>query len=755
MMNILFNDEYFNLLTTKSQSTKTTKNIRIDCSASSGGLFAGLLFLIASFVSIGIHSFFSQHEDPDGALLVFRLSDMALFCCTLIDSTCHIYSNHYPGMNSLQYQPHEEQQRSTNTEFLDEILLAIGLVGELIHSSTGVMCWISTQSDKAPIKMEVLRALSPKTRREKPGKQFVTFLLISNVSLFFFHTLEGMKSVFGDTIATRRARPYAKLIATQSSGTKLSLADRRYKVNSPRADSLLVQQRHSGRKLGGVAVEPRDNPQCSSTTNESFQLNDDSQQAIIFDMETLEAGDKNRRRKSGSNGSTNSNDTLNRQNQNLQMSRIENSASVLTILLTRTQRVLIENSWKRAKKGAADGGVGRLKYEGQFRRHASVLTRALEYIVKNVQYTDKLGIHFQALGKKHCQMNGGRAFPTHYWDTFLECIIQSLLECDGTSGGRKHRCRETAMAWRNLISFIVQQMRRGFEDERLLRKRFSASLMGIRGIKSNCIKSSGNSSERRRPLVSKINHNVLHQSFGSLDDYSFPFSSNNFNDNPYLSSSNNGIPVYKVNGRVRACSSISPLVAETFTKDENISTLNNNKIQNPSSSARSASWCAEVSAEQMQKMKINGGNSSQEEEGLTILNNNSRVSWSVSSIDGVTEIFYTPKTVRNNSSKFEGDEIDQQTIPRPALTAIKLLLDSTATSGDEHLIVDKDSIPTSTQLLYARHSFSNFVTDEKNGEEQRNAAFDVSQKLLGVAQTDVDSTNDKSSPSQIRRLSAL
>ncbi|CAK5016461.1 unnamed protein product [Meloidogyne enterolobii] len=351
-------------------------------------------------------------------------------------------------------------------------------------------------------------------------------------------------------------------------------------------------------------------------------------------METLEAGDRNRRRKSGSNGSTNSNDTLNRQNQNLQMARIENSASVLTILLTRTQRVLIENSWKRAKKGAADGGVGsrvfhtvltaqpdikllfglekiriplewhwdmrlpsgsdpfhslhsyqkffriypcmftynhfrgfslifyqvplitsfkgRLKYEGQFRRHASVLTRALEYIVKNVQYTDKLGIHFQALGKKHCQMNGGRAFPTHYWDTFLECIIQSLLECDGTSGGRKHRCRETAMAWRNLISFIVQQMRRGFEDERLLRKRFSASLMGIRGIKGNCIKSSGNSSERSlkssgkienffqiifsaflgRPLVSKINHNVLHQSFGSLDDYPFPFSSNNFNDNP-------------------------------------------------------------------------------------------------------------------------------------------------------------------------------------------------------------------------------
>uniref|UniRef100_A0A1I8AZT1 7TM_GPCR_Srx domain-containing protein n=1 Tax=Meloidogyne hapla TaxID=6305 RepID=A0A1I8AZT1_MELHA len=156
-------EEYFNLLTPKPQLPKNTKNIRIDCSASSGGLFAGLLFLIASFVSIGIHSFFSQHEDPDGALLVFRLSDMALFCCTLI------------GCSPVLCVGYPHNQRHLQLKWR-------------------------------------LRALSPKTRREKPGKQFVTFLLISNVSLFFFHTLEGMKSVFGDTIATRRARPYAKLI---------------------------------------------------------------------------------------------------------------------------------------------------------------------------------------------------------------------------------------------------------------------------------------------------------------------------------------------------------------------------------------------------------------------------------------------------------------------------------------------------------------------------------------------------------------
>lgn len=58
-----------------------------------------------------------------------------------------------------------------------------------------------------------MRALSDDSIAAKPGKQFVTFLLIANVSLFFFHTLEGMKSVFGENMnSNRRTRPYASLI---------------------------------------------------------------------------------------------------------------------------------------------------------------------------------------------------------------------------------------------------------------------------------------------------------------------------------------------------------------------------------------------------------------------------------------------------------------------------------------------------------------------------------------------------------------
>lgn len=55
-------------------------------------------------------------------------------------------------MRILQYH----QQRSSSAEFLDEILLVIGLIGELIHSSTGVMCWISTQSERVPMEFYML-----------------------------------------------------------------------------------------------------------------------------------------------------------------------------------------------------------------------------------------------------------------------------------------------------------------------------------------------------------------------------------------------------------------------------------------------------------------------------------------------------------------------------------------------------------------------------------------------------------------------
>ncbi|CAD5230027.1 unnamed protein product [Bursaphelenchus okinawaensis] len=167
-------------------------------------------------------------------------------------------------------------------------------------------------------------------------------------------------------------------------------------------------------------------------------------------------------------------------------------------ILTRVQKHMIETSWKKARKTGADNvgskiflliltaepeirmifGLekvpqGRLKYDPRFRKHASVFTRTFDYVVKNLDYTEKLAQHFQTLGKKHVQLQS-RGFQPQYWDVFAECMTQTAIEWEA---GRK--CRETMGAWRLLVGFIIKHMRVGFDREKQIRKRFSASIMGM------------------------------------------------------------------------------------------------------------------------------------------------------------------------------------------------------------------------------------------------------------------------------------
>uniref|UniRef100_A0A2K6W5X9 GLOBIN domain-containing protein n=1 Tax=Onchocerca volvulus TaxID=6282 RepID=A0A2K6W5X9_ONCVO len=149
--------------------------------------------------------------------------------------------------------------------------------------------------------------------------------------------------------------------------------------------------------------------------------------------------------------------------------------------LSKSQRVTIENSWKRATKSNAREQVGielfgriltarpemkhlfglqkipegRLKYDPRFRRHAIVFTKSFDYIVKNVAYREKLEQHFQALGERHTTFQG-RGFDPGYWDTFNDCMKQTVSLWDK---GKGHK---TANTWNLLISFVLQNMKIGF-----------------------------------------------------------------------------------------------------------------------------------------------------------------------------------------------------------------------------------------------------------------------------------------------------
>ncbi|CAD5234074.1 unnamed protein product [Bursaphelenchus xylophilus] len=184
-------------------------------------------------------------------------------------------------------------------------------------------------------------------------------------------------------------------------------------------------------------------------------------------------------------------------------------------ILNKAQKHLIETSWKRARKTGADNvgakiflliltaepdmrmifGLekvpqGRLKYDPRFRKHASVFTKSFDYVVKNLDFVEKLAQHFQTLGKKHVQLQS-RGFQTQYWDVFAECMTQTAIEWEA---GRK--CRETMGAWRLLVGFIIKHMRIGFDREKQIRKRFSASIMGMPTI----MRSQSNSMSQK-PLI--------------------------------------------------------------------------------------------------------------------------------------------------------------------------------------------------------------------------------------------------------------
>ncbi|EYB99439.1 hypothetical protein Y032_0122g1052 [Ancylostoma ceylanicum] len=179
--------------------------------SSSAGLFTGIIFLIAAFVSMGVYTVFEELRNSRGAQLVFGIVDLCMFCMTLVACVLGLWR-----MGALQYRLH------AHGEVIDEILLIIGLIGEIVYCVVGLDIFVTnrrTQTDRSLLPAFVfvvrliqvlvqaafilitsrLRCLSPYAIKYKPGKQIITFLLVANATLFVFHTYEGMKSSFGMT----------------------------------------------------------------------------------------------------------------------------------------------------------------------------------------------------------------------------------------------------------------------------------------------------------------------------------------------------------------------------------------------------------------------------------------------------------------------------------------------------------------------------------------------------------------------------
>ncbi|KAI6191322.1 Globin-like protein 9 [Aphelenchoides bicaudatus] len=261
-------------------------------------------------------------------------------------------------------------------------------------------------------------------------------------------------------------------MGAKQSTDKLSLAEKRYRINSPKKTRRRSQQRRQSLKL-------------KTTTSMSLDHSNKFEENVRHSHSTGKVSDSGPITQTSIDSVT-----------PIQTPTTLSITPFFTDqqeIVNKYQKLLIEKSWKSSKKTGADHvgskvfllvliaepdikmifGLdkipqGRLKYDPRFRKHTSLISKSFDFAVKNLAFAEKLAQHFHSLGKKHVAMQG-RGFKSKYWNTFSECLLQTTS--DWLSVG--YKCHDTMDAWKILIAFIIRHMQIGFEKEKLMRKRYT------------------------------------------------------------------------------------------------------------------------------------------------------------------------------------------------------------------------------------------------------------------------------------------
>uniref|UniRef100_A0AC34F309 Uncharacterized protein n=1 Tax=Panagrolaimus sp. ES5 TaxID=591445 RepID=A0AC34F309_9BILA len=189
--------------------------IRINCSKTIFGLFAGFGFLAGTFISMALFYGFSGLGKYYEAAKVYNVTDLVQHCIGIIACVFALWRIRL--LNYVYHNPHTHNPHHAahaNQELLDMILLAIGLIGELMFSISGLVgiCnmrkWESFASTLIAAHVSrIIQAVfqccliciasklkvSSKRKHEQPGKQTITFLIIVNIAIFIMNLFESDK----------------------------------------------------------------------------------------------------------------------------------------------------------------------------------------------------------------------------------------------------------------------------------------------------------------------------------------------------------------------------------------------------------------------------------------------------------------------------------------------------------------------------------------------------------------------------------
>lgn len=179
------------------------QRFHVDCSSSTKGLFLGLLFMVFTIVAMIIFFTKIRSEQNYAALWIFYAWDAILHVVSTLALVVGILR-----IRRLHYVP-----RQRRAVLLDDILLIVGLLGQLMYcifsvvplnngSLTASMIVVTSLLRMIEVLLQTvfiifgqrLAALSAQLQERNPGRETITFLLLTNLSMFITNTFETQKA---------------------------------------------------------------------------------------------------------------------------------------------------------------------------------------------------------------------------------------------------------------------------------------------------------------------------------------------------------------------------------------------------------------------------------------------------------------------------------------------------------------------------------------------------------------------------------
>ncbi|GMR30931.1 hypothetical protein PMAYCL1PPCAC_01126, partial [Pristionchus mayeri] len=190
--------------------------MRIDCTATSVGIFVGVFVLILSCISMGINAVYSQLHEDQTARTSTAIFFLIVYLISIAGTLIALFR-----MRKMQYR------ESMHGESLDQILMIVGMISEFLYGACeidlfltgrGKAGYTSEGDDTMPVFIFIifiiryvqvvlqsafillsfrLSAVNTREQKRMAGRQMVTYLLVANVSLFAFHIYEGVATSIG------------------------------------------------------------------------------------------------------------------------------------------------------------------------------------------------------------------------------------------------------------------------------------------------------------------------------------------------------------------------------------------------------------------------------------------------------------------------------------------------------------------------------------------------------------------------------